>query len=682
MDESNRMRALAATAAAKAQQRKMTDFLGQAKQQELPSGAGELLSGPCGSAASLPGSRSLVDDADRIQQQIRKLRERQEQSEQSDAQKLIQKFREQDKILAEEKAAALTASNATPSRAAATAATATGAEEAEEDDGGWRVWTNRKNRRVGQDLEQERRVERQVREKTPFRLPGQPLMEHRGYYTSAAKRNQALADQGRSNQASPAAALSDQQWFWFKKRLCLSCGMDHQVKDCPDLARRDEGHALLKAALSCPVDMRPQGRRAPPGAKRRTGPSGAARVPSSTVTSATATKTSSHQAEATKRSRDTGAGSGSGLTPEAKRAKQFSEAAKAGLTLFVREKDGSALTEERYLSLKSSFAYFVEDMMSRNKDPPICSGRWTHSRAVVRIPMEGETDLLWMRCFLDKSYLVQTEEEFNRSKGNIYVAYLRDRLEPEMTGMRADKLASFVRFYKRQMKIDSLFDLKMAAKTPKGKAIHLVMDDKAEEIFVSDGCRIPLAGAGWVTFEDRNSYVARIKAQERKKHKPKPSTLEKGLLAQEVDVSKMSVDDDEVVEIGRSSGAGPQEENPPKGTKKAEEQELHNRLVEEVRQGRLNLETAKAKFMELTGETLEMPKPRRTVSGTSWSEEVEMARNLEIPEPLSEEKEAPADDNDDNDDDQARFELRHENDAQVGHRAAGSAGPGAGAACS
>ncbi len=35
---------------------------------------------------------------------------------------------------------------------------------------------------------------------------------------------------------------------------------------------------------------------------------------------------------------------------------------------------------------------------------------------------------------------MQKEKKLNRSKGHIYVVYLLDRLEPEMKGMRPDKL--------------------------------------------------------------------------------------------------------------------------------------------------------------------------------------------------------------------------------------------------
>ena len=270
----------------------------------------------------------------------------------------------------------------------------------------------------------------------------------------------------------------------------------------------------MKAVFNCPEDMRPGNRTAPalfqPRPSTSAGP-----------TSGETGRAPAAQGTVPKRTRDDG---NSGLTPEAKKAKKFSDAVKANLTLFVREKDGAPLTSDRYLALKTSFTYFVEDMLTKNKDPPICSGRWQESRSVVKIPMASEEDLLWMRCFLDKSYLVQTEKEYNASKGKVYVAFLRDRTEPELTHMRTEKLTSFVNYYKRQAEIGGLFEIKMAAKTNKGKAIHLVMDDKAEAKFVELGCKIPIAAAGWVSFEERSTYVARIKAQDRERMRPKART--------------------------------------------------------------------------------------------------------------------------------------------------------------
>ncbi len=652
--------ATTAAAAHKVLQRKMTDFM----KSKSSGGAGELPSGPCGPAArteSVSASPSLTEEVAQVIGHLRGLQE-QQKKEQTAAQLLLQT------------AAGVSGTPGAKANPSSTGgATAADGGEKDEDEGGWQTWTNRKNRRIGESQAQREQEERQKRSQTPFQLPGQQQHHGRGYYTSAWKRNQAAADQRRTNKGSPVAALNDRQWFWFKKRLCLGCGMDHQVKDCPDLTK-EEGHALIRAALNCPEDMRPQGRGSGSGRGARARDTRRAPMLRSSAPAPAAAAAASQPAQgAQKRTREAGPETSTGLTPEAKRTKQFSEAVKTSLILYVREKDGSALTEERYLSLRSSFAYYVEDMLTKKKDPPICAGRWSHSRSVVRIPMSGEEDLLWMRCFLDKAYLVQSEEEYNRSKGKVYVAYLRDRLEPEFTGMRPDKLASFVKYYKEQTKIDGLFDLKMAAKTPKGKAVHVVMDEKAEETFIKFGCKIPFASAGWVSFEDRATYVARIKEQERRRLQPRPSELQKGLLAQEISVEKMVVveeDDDDVVEVGRASKGEPEK----RGT---QAKELAKELQKEVHQGRLNKDEARSKFLEQTGLDLDTVVPRRTTSGSSWTEEVELAKELEIPEAVSEEQHGGADE-----EDQARFELQQEQQAQVHHRAEGSAGVGADGAVS
>ncbi len=559
----------------------------------------------------------------------------------------------------------------------------------QEEEGGWQTFVSRKNRRIGERSDDH---QREAREPTPFRIPGIQSSTSRGYYTSAYERNRVRMDQGRSSKPSVVAALTPRQWEWYKQRLCLACGQDHQVKDCR-MVTRQQGFALVRATRDCPQDMRPlplpnrdqaRGRRdrRDQGDRASTAAEAPAAVPTAAAAAATPARTA-----ATKRPRETGGGAGpsSGLTPEAKKAKQFSEAAKEGLTLYVREKDGSALTEERYNSLKTSFAYYVEDMMANNKDPPICGGRWTHSRSVVKIPMMGEIDLLFMRCFLDKSYLVQSGEEYNKSKGQVFVAFLRDRLEPELTGMRPEKLASFIKYYKRSAKIDGLFELKMAFKTPRGKAVHLVMDDKAAEAFIAAGQQIPFAGAGYIHFEERSIYIARIRDQERARQQPKKSVLEQGLREQQMDMSKMSVD-----ESSDKGEAGKQEEENLEPEKEKVSEETVRRakeLREKVKEGSMNTLSAYETFLEETGKDLDeiAPLNRRTTSGSSWSEEMDHAKSLVVPETVEEEPgEAGGAEKADDEQDFAMFELfdsRAEGSGSnpEGHRAAGPADPAQGA---
>ncbi len=653
--EATKMAALAASASAKAQQLKMTEFMATSQ-----GGAGELPLGPRGPATQGEKPKQAQEEPMVTSETVQTATEKV-------AEALHQMRQEASAVQTLQQAAGASGSQPQDDEISVIGESSGGADK----DGGWQVWSNRK-RRIGADLGDQ--GQRQSRGNTPFQLPGQPHREERGYYTSAYRRNQANADQYRSSRPRMVAALTEQQWGWFNLGVCLACGKAHQVKDCRAVTR-EEGKALLRAALSCPVDMRP-GNRTAPSSRSRAPPrgTGAKGTPQPAQGASKTAGPQSTPTTATKRSRE-GEG-GSGLTPEAKRARQFSDVVKASQVLYVREKDGSALTRDRYLALKSSFAYYVEDMMAKNKDPPICAGRWVESRSVVKIPMASEEDVLWMRCFLDKSYLVQSEADYNKSKGKIYVTYLKDKLEPEFTGMRMDKLATYVRFYRRQVGIEGLFEIKMAAKTPKGKAVHLIMDDKAEEIFIENGRKIPFAGAGWISFEDRSTYVARIKEQERERLKPKPSNLEKGLEAQKMGVDKIQLDDEEVVVV--------EAEDPAK--KKLfgmAARDLGRELNSEVRAGKLSKEAAEAQMLEKTGLSLDEVKepPSRTESSSSWSEEVEHMRSLEKGEPLA----AVAEEKEDEDDEQARFELSQERDAQGAggdHRAVGSGQSAEGAASS
>ncbi len=696
--ESGRMEQVAAAASEKAaaHQRKMTDYLG--RQVPPPSGAGELPSGPCGSAVQAriqertqepqssgsgqapTAGKSATEAA--VSQLLQKARQ------QSDASAILQAV----DVLNVALGAGAGGERASPAPGTPAAEPQGESQQQQQqqdrEEGGWQTWTNKKTRRIGSDLGEH--SQRQVREKTPFQLPGRSMTDRRGYYSSANQRNVANAN-SRSSRPSAVAHLSDRQWRWFKRRLCLGCGNDHQVKDCPQLTL-GEARALLRAAWSCPEDMRPGDRSAPRSLAPRTAAAGSAAAgsagsnrgepskPSATSSSGTSAPMAP---SASKRDRETT--EKTGLTPEAKKAKMFSDAAKSGLTLYVREKDGAPLSKERFLALKTSFTYYVEDMLANNKDPPLCSGRWQESRSVVKIPMATEEDVLWMRCFLEKAYLVQTEKEFRESRNPIYVAFLKDRLEPEFTGMRQDKLARFIGYYKRKIGIKSLFELKMAAKTTRGKAVHLIMDEEAEELFVQHGCKIPFAAAGWIYFEERQAYVARIKAQERDRMKPKASGMERGQATEGVDKMTIGEDEVEVIDLVDKEAAPAKEkksdkelqEEADKATRLKYARMLFTSLTEAVKEGKMDQEEAEKTMLEETGmqlgEVSADTTAKRTTSGSSWSEEVEHMHKLDK-SALPEVEEEMDDDNDvdDDNDDQAQFELRQERNAQVGHRAAGS----------
>ena len=92
--------------------------------------------------------------------------------------------------------------------------------------------------------------------------------------------------------------------------------------------------------------------------------------------------------------------------------------------------------------------------------------------------------------------------------------------------------------------------------------------------------------------------------------------------------------------------------------------EKANELREKVRQGVMSASVACQSFLEETGRDLDevVPVYRRTTSGLSWSEEVEHAKNLDVPatvaEPQEEEETSVSNKNNvDKDDDFAMFEL-------------------------
>lgn len=310
----------------------------------------------------------------------------------------------------------------------------------------------------------------------------------------------------------------------------------------------------------------------------------------------------------------------SGTTPEAKKAKQeerekkkFADAAKRSLTLYVRELDGSALSRDRYLSTRATYAHFVAKMITENRRPPQ-GGQWEYTNAVVRIPMDSEEDMKWIRSYLQESYLVQTDKEYHQVKAKVYVAYLRDRIEPELTAMTAETLGIFVSYFRREKQIEGIFELKMAAKTNNGKVVHLALDEAAEEAFNSLGCKIPFAGAGSVVFEERLAYVARIKELERKRMRPQRPVLDPD--------SQKVAKDIELVDLADKDSP---EKTEAEATKEVSEDSATATTATQSESSSDIPEVFQAQNLERTGiEDV----PRRSSSSPAWHEEVEHAERL------------------------------------------------------
>ncbi len=151
--------------------------------------------------------------------------------------------------------------------------------------------------------------------------------------------------------------------------------------------------------------------------------------------------------------------------------------------------------------------------------------------------------------------------------------------------MHMEKLVTYMRFYRRQVGIEGLFKINRAAKTPKEKAVNIIMDE--------NGRNIPFVGAGWISFKSRTTYIARIKEHEWDRLKPKPLSLQQGLEAQKIGMDEIQLNGDEVVVVT---------EDP---TKKKlfgmAVMDMGSKLILEIRACKLGREAAEAQMLEKTG---------------------------------------------------------------------------------
>ncbi len=389
-----------------------------------------------------------------------------------------------------------------------------------------------------------------------FQIPGGlGPASNSGYHSTTADRNRA---RWQARGSTAAAALTTEQWAWFAANRCIGCGKPHHARDCPALTA-EEGKALVKAAISCPPDMRPGTSRGPQQQQQqyqavrqqqqrdrqrhrhlqtlqRQGPRPVAATASATSAAEAVAQAASAATASVgrvpppptgppapqpggKRGREGTAG----LTPEAKKARNtmaeqrlYAEAVRKSLTLYVRKKDGQPMDQSEFMDLRGQFTAWSTSLLEKGEDAPLCE-LWQFSTAVVRIPMMEDEGYNAVKDKLLRDYLVQTEMEWRESQGKLYVAHLKTRLEPDLTKMRRDGLELYVRAFKRKHNVEGLFHLKRAAPTKRGLSVHLAMDNEAEAVFVASGCKIPFAASGYITFEERSVYLARIRALDKAK---------------------------------------------------------------------------------------------------------------------------------------------------------------------
>ncbi len=132
MEEPARMAALAASAAQKAQQRKMTEFVTKSPARQS-GGAGKLPPGPCG-LTTPPAVASLNQEVEKVLGHMWAMQE------EAAAIKQLEQV-------------AKGATGGASASAGAAGGDGDDIQVVHDDGGGWKTWTNRKNRRVGETLE-------------------------------------------------------------------------------------------------------------------------------------------------------------------------------------------------------------------------------------------------------------------------------------------------------------------------------------------------------------------------------------------------------------------------------------------------------------------------------------------------------------------------------------------------
>ncbi len=337
---------------------------------------------------------------------------------------------------------------------------------------------------------------------------------------------------------------TEEQREWARRGLCVGCGGQHSVFEPICKARLSVEQA--KATLNAIRFSDGKNRRAP-SATVTSGALGSARGDPRLQTRAAPIVPPVAGADSragTKRPRETG----TGVTPEAKK-KPWSVVVgqqDPKLTLCVREKDNSPLSLERNSSLKIAVDdRLMEDFIMKGRMPPKI-GLWSRNNLITKITMRDAEALNWMRGILGKSYQVQTPEEYKISRGRVFIAFLLDKFNPGITRMDKDRLAKLVELEGAAMGIDSLFELKLAAKVRDGLALHIVMDEKAEERFKAKDFRMDILSAGGVLFTEEKALRARARANRIQRLKPRPAT--RGMLqagetgeAPEIDISDLTM---------------------------------------------------------------------------------------------------------------------------------------------
>ncbi len=394
-------------------------------------------------------------------------------------------------------------------------------------------------------------TDRARRGETPFKETRSLGDSNPGYFTSGYQAQEAQAARLRRNAiermdrgARPRmqALLSQQQLAWFEGGRCLNCGGAHIVFACTkERVSKERARALLDAAQKL-TGFKPKPRPEKKGPRPAPSRGGAASAAATAVASGTGppAPTSAAAGSAgggTKRARDTAP---SGSTPAAKRSKPWAKVAKTShLTLYVREKEGNALSESRYRSLREGFNKVVLKIFrdSNGSKLPPCVNDWSRSNDVVKITMATEGDRDWMKGCLS-SYLVQDEQEWKTSKGRVYCGYVTDQHDPEVAALPHEDLADLIQIGRAKVSgLTAQIRLKAAPRSSRGRILQIVMDEEAEEQFQAvAGCELSVGAAGLIYFQEQGAL------RQEKRMRKRSAIIRKAQLRQAEELAEKAKD--------------------------------------------------------------------------------------------------------------------------------------------
>ncbi len=393
------------------------------------------------------------------------------------------------------------------------------------------------------------RIPAQDKRTTPFKTFNQAMAAEKPR-TSYTRTDEKKSSYNEEKQRPFSIHINSTQLGWYRTDKCLMCGQSHKMnwdtacKEAKSLTK-DQRYQLIASARD--LDEKSGGEKksyfsagSPPPRRRpdktRSGPRSGGGPPH--LTSSARGAEASEARTGLKRPRE--ATHRSGFTPEAKGPRKSFAAAAASravdptYTAFVRELDGTPLDKSRFNGLRAGYDKAICQLLTQGRLPPIAR-QFRHTSAVTEVVMDSEEDLKWLRETIGGEFLIEDEEDYVRTKGRTYQAWLPVTLFPSMCDKKQvtrNLLVAYIGSMKMRWGIESLFELKGApvSKDGKGRLIQLLVGKEAEEILAKNNFIIPFMSCGNLFFREESEVKeearARRIARAKEQGRLKPSVLD------------------------------------------------------------------------------------------------------------------------------------------------------------